>query len=116
MAVPLTNPFSQSTSCRNCPSDQFTYEANDETNCFSKVLPNGDGTTTNVGHNLRHIVVEWLAGSSVIIEEYGHISDWNVAHITNMKNLFWNSAFNLDISKWDTGAVTTMERSKAFIE
>ena len=116
MAFPLTNSFSQSTSCQTCPSGQFTYESNDETSCFSKVLPNGNGLSTNVGHNLRHIVLEWVAGSSVIIEEYGNISDWNVSHITNMKNLFWNSAFNSDISKWDTGAVTSMYRSKSSIE
>ena len=116
MAFPLTNPFSQSTSCRNCLSGQFTYEANDETSCFSQVLPNGNGLSTNVGHNLRHIVLEWVAGSSVIIEEYGHISDWNVSHITNMKNLFYSTAFNSDISAWDTGAVTSMSSSKSFIE
>ena len=117
MAFPLTNSFSQSTSCENCPSGQFTYDENDETSCLtSKVLPNGNGLSTNAGHNLRHIVLEWLAGSSVIIEEYGNISDWNVSHITNMKNLFYNSAFNSDISKWDTGAVTSMYNSKSFIE
>ena len=117
MAHPLTNSFSQSSSCQNCPSGQFTYEENDETSCFtSKALPNGNGYATNVGHNLRHIVLEWLAGSSVIIEEYGHISDWNVSHITNMKYLFYNSAFNSDISAWNTGAVTNMDSSKSFID
>ena len=118
MAFPLTNSFSQSTSCENCPSGQFTYDENDETSCLtSKVLPNGNGLSTNAGHNLRHIVLEWVAGrTSGIIEVYGHISDWNVSHITNMKNLFDDTAFNSDISKWDTGAVTTMYRSKSFIE
>ena len=118
MAFPLTNSFSQSTSCENCPSGQFTYDENDETSCLtSRVLPNGNGLSTNAGHNLRHIVLEWVAGrTSGIIEVYGHISDWNVSHITNMKNLFYNSAFNSDISKWNTGAVTSMSQSKSFIE
>ena len=118
MAFPLTNSFSQSTSCQNCPSGQFTYDENDETSCLtSKVLPNGNGLSTNAGHNLRHIVLEWVAGrTSVIIEVYGHISDWNVSHITNMKYLFYSTAFNSDISKWDTGAVIDMSYSKSFIE
>jgi surface protein len=144
MAHPLTNSFSQSNSCQNCPSGQFTYEENDETSCFtSKALPNGNGYATNVGHNLRHIVLEWVAGrTSVIIEQYGHISDWNVSHITNMKNLFYNtpaivddiskwqtdsvitmesmfqsnSVFNSNISAWNTGVVTNMAYSKSFID
>ena len=109
MASPEFNPFAKANACQNCPSGQFTYEENDETSCFSKVLPNGDGATTNVGHNLRHVVLEWLAGSSVIIEEYGHISDWNVSHITNMKYLFYNTTIDVGISKWQTDSVTTME-------
>ena len=114
MAHPLTNSFSQSSSCQNCPSGQLTYDGNDETSCLtptSKILPDGNGLTTNVGHNLRHILLEWIAGrTSVILEEYGHISDWNVSHITNMKNLFYNTpAIADDISKWQTGSVTTME-------
>ena len=111
MASPKSNPFVKANACQNCPSGQFTYEENDETSCFSNVLPNGDGYATNVGHNLRHIVLEWVAGrTSGIIEGYGHISDWNVSHITNMKNLFYNTpAIVDDISKWQTGSVTTME-------
>ena len=51
---------------------------------------------------------------------YGHISDWETSHVTNMKMLFCGNiymeedpkmhAFNDDISRWDTSNVTTMER------
>ena len=147
MAFPELNPFVKANACQNCPSGQFTYDendANDATSCLtSKVLPNGNGLSTNAGHNLRHIVLEWVAGrTSGIIEVYGHISDWNVSHITNMKYLFYdtayfdddiskwqtdsvttmesmfqsNSAFNSDISAWNTGAVINMQNSKSFIE
>ena len=118
MATPEINPFDKANACQTCPSGQFTYDENDETSCLtSRVLPNGNGLSTNAGHNLRHIVLEWVAGrTSGIIEVYGHISDWNVSHITNMKNLFSNTAFNSDISAWNTGAVTSMSHSKSFIE
>ena len=118
MATPELNPFDKANACQTCPSGQFTYDENDETSCLtSKVLPNGNGLSTNAGHNLRHIVLEWVAGrTSGIIEVYGHISDWNVSHITNMKNLFYNTAFNSDISKWNTGAVISMSHSKSFVD
>ena len=50
---------------------------------------------------------------------YGHISDWETSHVTNMERLFCGNiymeedpkmhAFNDDISRWDTSNVTTME-------
>ena len=59
---------------------------------------------------------------------YGHISDWETSHVTNMERLFCGNiymeedpkmhAFNDDISRWDTSNVTTMEgmfnRTNAF--
>ena len=40
---------------------------------------------------------------------YGHISDWNTANVTNMENAFRNRAnFNQDISGWNTASVTNM--------
>ena len=37
-----------------------------------------------------------------------NISGWNVGRISNMKNIFQGvSKFNIDISKWSTGEVTT---------
>ena len=44
-----------------------------------------------------------------LLERVGHISNWNVSHITNMNNLFNGlSYFNNDISRWDVSNVTSM--------
>jgi surface protein len=38
----------------------------------------------------------------------GEISRWNVSNVTNMNLLFKNSKFNGDISKWDVSKVDSM--------
>jgi surface protein len=99
---------------------------------FAK-LPNGDGPNTAGGYappatgtagTLRRAVSDWIAAggasSSVVVTTYGPIEDWDVSEVTNMAYLFYsdgNSAstfgkFNADLSKWNTGAVTTMYKSK----
>ena len=41
---------------------------------------------------------------------YGHISDWNTASVTDMSNAFnGRSNFNQDISNWNTASVINME-------
>ena len=42
------------------------------------------------------------------ISTYGHISNWDVSQVTDMKNLFWGANFNEDIGNWDTSNVTDM--------
>ena len=82
-----------------------------------EVLPNGDGSTSNPGTGLRKVVHDWFAGTGGVQTKYGHISDWDVSHITNFQYLFYNmNTGNPDISKWDTGAATSMYGSKSFIE
>ncbi|GEM_PF-1218049 len=39
----------------------------------------------------------------------GDISKWDVSNVTNMSEMFCNSQFNGDISKWDVSNVTNME-------
>ena len=39
----------------------------------------------------------------------GDISKWDVSNVTKMKNMFEYSKFDGDISKWDVSNVTTME-------
>ena len=39
----------------------------------------------------------------------GDISKWNVSNVTNMENMFFGSEFNGDISNWDVSNVTNMK-------
>ncbi|CAE7252257.1 unnamed protein product [Symbiodinium sp. CCMP2592] len=65
-------------------------------------------------HELHDMVARWQASHvnaserSEIILKYGEVVDWNVSLVTNMSGLFMVSAFNEDISMWDTSAVTDM--------
>ena len=88
-----------------------------------KRLPNGDGDLSVNAGGLRGVVSDWIAGGaskSTVVATYGPIEDWDVSEVTNMRYVFYggNSAgstfgsFNEDLSKWNTGAVTTMYGSK----
>lgn len=64
---------------------------------------------------LRQAVDLWLADSSAAESTYGHIKDWGVGKVINMKDLFNGKGgvtacaeFNDDISLWDTSQVTAM--------
>ena len=129
----MSNPFvafSEADSCTACPSNALTTIANDDITCTNNVcptgmvyldtfygcvkkLPNGDGlhSTGNAG-TLRRAVSDWIAGGaskSTVVATYGPIEDWDVSEVTNMKYVFYNfGSFNADLSKWNTGAVTTM--------
>ena len=39
----------------------------------------------------------------------GDISKWNVSNVTNMGGMFFDSEFNADLSNWDVSNVTDME-------
>ena len=44
-------------------------------------------------------------------KNYGHISQWNTANVTDMSSAFYNrQKFNQDIGGWETGNVTDMRR------
>ena len=58
-------------------------------------------------------VTAWADDNANALSTYGPISSWNVASITDMSGLFYNSGagfryFNDDISSWDTSGVTDM--------
>ena len=58
---------------------------------------------------LRKAVIEWCYDNKSALNKYGHISDWNVSHVKNMRNLFRDMVdFNDDISKWDVSNVIDM--------
>ena len=138
----MSNPFvafSEADSCTACPSNALTTTANDDITCSNNVcptgmvyldtfygcvkkLPNGDGANSTTGNagTLRRAVSDWIAAiaaggasTSTVVVTYGPIEDWDVSEVTNMQYVFYNfGSFNADLSKWNTGAVTTMLGSK----
>ena len=80
-------------------------------------LPNGDGSKTANAGTLRGVVSAWIAGGasrSTVVAKYGPIEEWDVSDVSNLKYVFYNldGSFNADLSKWETGKVTTMTYSK----
>ena len=79
-------------------------------------------TTTNYGEvltfttltpitqaNIYTAVNLWVSDPVLAEATYGHIKDWYVRNITDMKNLFANKTnFNEDISNWDVTVVRDM--------
>ena len=58
---------------------------------------------------IRKAVDDYIAGST---GSYGPIEDWDTSLVTDMSWLFFQkSTFNADISKWQVGKVTNMDRS-----
>ena len=57
-----------------------------------------------------YVAVNMWCGNRVAAEQkYGHISNWDVSSVTNMKDLFKRKAdFNDNINSWDTSQVTDM--------
>ena len=53
-------------------------------------------------------IAHWVRDEVDCFMTYGHISYWDVSHITDMSFMFANSKFNGDISKWDVSNVTHM--------
>ena len=67
--------------------------------------------------NIKSVVDDWCgtdaAKKTAVQTAHGSIEDWDVSRITNMNTLFESkTSFNNDLSKWNTGAVTTMASSK----
>ena len=76
--------------------------------------------------DIRKAVKEWHKDRVAAERRYGHISDWDVSRVTNMSGLFWMDIadcketgmesfrrgiyFNDDLSRWETGNVTDMQR------
>jgi hypothetical protein len=58
--------------------------------------------------SLQKIVKLWCKSREMALLEYGHISFWDVSHVTAMHYLFFESTFNEPINNWDVSAVTSM--------
>ena len=137
MVNPHLDPFSVASSCSTCFGGSPVE--NDDTSCTGVVvynsLPDGDCTVSGGGNTglvgscnvcdtgLRKVISDWIddgTSRSSVVAMYGPIEDWDLSEVTNMKCIFYSSnsnsndfnTFNADISKWNTSAVTTMERSK----
>ena len=52
------------------------------------------------------------AKKSAAITKYGPIENWDVSEVTNMKNAFYQTTLNPDISRWDVSTATNMNSSK----
>ena len=58
--------------------------------------------------NFQTAVNLWFDNQAEANSTYGHISDWNVSAVTDMKNaFFFEKSFNEDISSWDTSSYVT---------
>lgn len=78
------------------------------------------GTVFDSKHALEGAVDEWFADSVAAEVKYGHIGSWNTSRVTDFNELFCavsfcshynsgaSSAFDIDVSPWDTAAVTDM--------
>ncbi len=71
--------------------------------------------------DIKEAVNLWCKGPAAAEKKYGHISKWDVSHVTNMSELFAGHSkmtFDEDIGAWDVSKVTTMKgmfyRAKAF--
>lgn len=61
--------------------------------------------------DLNHVDISLVKDLSELFKESefnGNISKWNVSHVVNMEHLFNDSKFNGDISNWDTSNVENM--------
>ena len=58
---------------------------------------------------LKEAVTIWCSNKDECLKKYGHISNWDVSLITDMKKLFYvKKDFNDDISRWNVSNVTNM--------
>jgi hypothetical protein len=138
MAQPNLNPFSKALACESCPADQYSSESDDlscpytattcpggtfviaPASCGTLVVPIPDCTYTSGDDRscgLRRAVDTYITSGST--GSYGPIEDWDTSLVSDMSSVFHSGSsasplrtFNVDISKWNTGAVTTMQASK----
>jgi surface protein len=74
---------------------------------FGSLLPGKKYRRTD--GDIREAVNLWCIDRAEAIKRYGHINDWDVSSVSNMRELFRNKkTFNDDISQWNVSNVTDM--------
>jgi surface protein len=82
------------------PLDDCGVYGGDDSSCAVRPITDDD---------IYQAVDLWLSNEYLADAVYGHISDWDVSNVTDMKYLFSDSdSFNDDISSWDVSSVTDM--------
>jgi hypothetical protein len=61
---------------------------------------------TNV--NINSAVSDWTTNPTTATTKYGSIGGWNVAAVTDMGDLFKETAFNQNLAGWNTASVSNM--------
>ena len=58
---------------------------------------------------IREAVALWCEDQNACIQSFGHISNWDTSHVTDMSKLFYEKRnFNENIDSWDVSNVTNM--------
>jgi hypothetical protein len=59
--------------------------------------------------NIEAAVDAWTTNSTTATTKYGDIAGWNVAAVTDMRELFFNMpAFNQNLGRWNVASVSEM--------
>ena len=59
--------------------------------------------------DIRDAVKLWCSDPAAAEAKYGHISQWDVSHVTDMSMVFKNAHnFNMPLGRWDVSNVTNM--------
>lgn len=70
---------------------------------------NSEANNVMTDQNMFQAVELWCDDPTKATQQYGHISQWNTAAVTNFRGLFRKKKnFNDDVSQWDTSRVTSM--------
>ena len=66
---------------------------------------------------LQTAVNLWCDDKEKALNQYGHISTWNVSQITDMSALFYHKKeFDDDISNWNVSNVTNMSHMFSYVD
>jgi len=107
----MNNMFTESA----CPLQDRPDLGTDPAGPFCNTCPLNDCTSCPNGYtaafddlSFYDAVNLYLTDRNSAVSQYGEISCWDTAEVTDMSGLFWGKNFNEDISCWNTRKVTDM--------